>query len=103
MSKLHSFDVFATPLLTLTAVVNEEGAVTEIWTRDAGEVLSKKPGYVRDPRATSLVQKQLEEYLLGTRTQFELPLAPTGTPFQHQVWGHRRGSPATGRRDPTAN
>lgn len=29
---------------------------------------------------------QLEEYFAGTRTQFELPLAPQGTPFQTEVW-----------------
>lgn len=29
---------------------------------------------------------QMAEYFAGTRTQFELPLAPAGTPFQHVVW-----------------
>src|SRR5690606_18221025 len=27
-----------------------------------------------------------QEYFAGQRTQFELPLAPTGTPFQQRVW-----------------
>lgn len=31
-------------------------------------------------------QAQLEEYFAGTRTQFELPLAPQGTAFQLIVW-----------------
>jgi methylated-DNA-[protein]-cysteine S-methyltransferase len=29
---------------------------------------------------------QLAEYFAGSRTRFDLPLAPTGTPFQQQVW-----------------
>lgn len=29
---------------------------------------------------------QLEEYLAGTRREFDLPLAPAGTPFQRKVW-----------------
>jgi methylated-DNA-[protein]-cysteine S-methyltransferase len=29
---------------------------------------------------------QLREYFAGTRTVFELPLAPRGTPFQRRVW-----------------
>ena len=30
--------------------------------------------------------RQLEEYLSGSRTQFDLPLAPEGTEFQKSVW-----------------
>ena len=30
--------------------------------------------------------KQLAEYFDGTRTEFELPLAPKGTPFQLKDW-----------------
>ncbi|MET0581056.1 MAG: methylated-DNA--[protein]-cysteine S-methyltransferase [Pseudoxanthomonas sp.] len=29
---------------------------------------------------------QLQEYFAGTRTRFDLPLAPQGTPFQTEVW-----------------
>jgi methylated-DNA-[protein]-cysteine S-methyltransferase len=32
------------------------------------------------------VQAQLQEYFCGARRAFELPLAPTGTPFQLSVW-----------------
>lgn len=31
--------------------------------------------------------RQLEEYFAGTRQQFDLPLHPSGTPFQLEVWG----------------
>lgn len=32
------------------------------------------------------VVTQLREYFAGTRRQFDLPLAPEGTPFQQRVW-----------------
>jgi len=34
----------------------------------------------------ALAQAQLRQYFAGQRRQFELPLAPRGTPFQVQVW-----------------
>lgn len=50
------------------------------------------PAVVPDPRSKEdlalhqEVQRQLREYFAGTRTRFELPLAPAGTPFQKQAW-----------------
>lgn len=44
--------------------------------RSAGE-----PNYL-----TSLAIAQLKEYFTGNRTEFELPLAPSGTDFQKSVW-----------------
>jgi len=40
-------------------------------------------------KKTSLLKEavlQLEEYFLGKRVEFGLPLAPKGTDFQHAVW-----------------
>ena len=36
---------------------------------------------------------QLEEYFLGQRKEFTLPLNPQGTPFQKQVWEALRTIP----------
>ncbi len=33
-----------------------------------------------------MARQQLHEYFAGQRRQFELPLAPQGTPFQCEVW-----------------
>jgi methylated-DNA-[protein]-cysteine S-methyltransferase len=44
--------------------------------RDATEV----------PAALAAAVAQLEEYFAGERTEFELPLEVSGTPFQRQVW-----------------
>ena len=42
----------------------------------------------RDDHAAPFRQarEQLAEYFAGTRTRFDLPLAPAGTPFQQDVW-----------------
>jgi methylated-DNA-[protein]-cysteine S-methyltransferase len=36
--------------------------------------------------ALRAAQAQLEEYFAGMRTEFDLALAPVGTPFQRAVW-----------------
>jgi methylated-DNA-[protein]-cysteine S-methyltransferase len=43
-------------------------------------------GLARDDAALAGVRLQLEEYFAGTRTAFDLPVAPAGTPFQQRVW-----------------
>ncbi len=37
--------------------------------------------------------EQLASYFAGERTDFDLPLAPTGTPFQQEVWAALRQIP----------
>jgi methylated-DNA-[protein]-cysteine S-methyltransferase len=41
----------------------------------------------------ALATHQLEEYFDGSRTEFDVPLAPEGTPFQQQVWSVLRSIP----------
>lgn len=42
---------------------------------------------VETPTAlTNEAANQIQEYLAGKRTVFDLPLAPAGTAFQQQVW-----------------
>ena len=40
----------------------------------------------RDPDALRPAAEQLEAYFAGELTAFDLPLAPSGTPFQRAVW-----------------
>jgi len=66
-----------TPLGDLT-VSEEDGAIVALdWGRG------------RDQEATPLLKRardQLQDYFDGTRTSFDLPLAPHGTAFQRKVW-----------------
>jgi methylated-DNA-[protein]-cysteine S-methyltransferase len=42
---------------------------------------------VENPNHISeLAKAQMQQYIAGSLQQFDLPLAPTGTPFQHLVW-----------------
>lgn len=38
------------------------------------------------PEILIIAQKQLEEYFSGNRKEFDLPIDPEGTEFQHRVW-----------------
>ena len=54
-------------------------------------VVSLKPAVETHPDEPSCpaaqdVTDQLSEYFSGTRTEFDIPLAPRGTPFQKLVW-----------------
>lgn len=44
----------------------------------------------RDDDAFPDAVEQLTEYFAGTRTEFDLELAPKGTPFQQRVWAALR-------------
>ncbi|RYJ06341.1 MAG: methylated-DNA--[protein]-cysteine S-methyltransferase [Actinomycetales bacterium] len=39
------------------------------------------------------VERQLDEYFAGRRTEFDLPLANDGTEFQQKVWGELQRIP----------
>jgi methylated-DNA-[protein]-cysteine S-methyltransferase len=44
------------------------------------------PGWREDATRLADTIRQLREYFRGERREFELPLAPEGTPFQQRVW-----------------
>ena len=68
---------FHTPLGDLT-LSEEDGAIVALdWGRG------------RDQEETPLLRRardQIQDYFDGTRTSFDLPLAPHGTAFQRKVW-----------------
>jgi methylated-DNA-[protein]-cysteine S-methyltransferase len=51
------------------------------------------PGWKRDRGALREPAEQLEAYLAGELRDFDLPLAPQGTPFQREVWSALRKIP----------
>jgi methylated-DNA-[protein]-cysteine S-methyltransferase len=58
-------------------------AVTNVFFRS-----EKKPPDTKEHSTPLLrrVARQIEEYLNGKRTEFDLPLKPEGTEFQRAVW-----------------
>jgi methylated-DNA-[protein]-cysteine S-methyltransferase len=51
------------------------------------------PGWRRDPGALREPAEQLLAYFAGELREFDLPLAPRGTPFQREVWSALREIP----------
>jgi methylated-DNA-[protein]-cysteine S-methyltransferase len=74
----HYVSQLLTPTGYLRLYANET-AVTEIKFND--EAITENPNAI-----TSLAKEQMQEYLAGTRQEFDLPLAPKGTEFQMRVW-----------------
>lgn len=67
-------------------LVEENGELLEIGFT-SGKRPSQPPRDAEENAAPfAMVIRQLEEYFAGTRRDFDLPLAPSGTAFQKSVW-----------------
>ncbi|MBV9794260.1 MAG: methylated-DNA--[protein]-cysteine S-methyltransferase [Actinobacteria bacterium] len=51
-----------------------------------GSNVQRPPGTRRDETVFAAVAAQLEDYFDGRRSEFDVPLSPTGSPFQLEVW-----------------
>lgn len=74
-------------------VVTEKGALVEIGFPSAARRFVPPAGRSAGGRLANRARRQLEEYFAGDRTEFDLPLAPRGTSFQHRVWRAVRDIP----------
>lgn len=84
MTRYARFDF---PLGPVIAVAEDDG-ITHIDFVGAKYERPVQPDWVEDPQAPALraCGTQLAEYFAGTRTEFDLPLAPRGSAFQKRVW-----------------
>ena len=78
-----SFRIFRDFPFGRFGVEEKEGAVTHLYLNPAGAVL---PAEERETPLLAEAMRQLAEYFAGERREFELPLAPEGTPFMRRVW-----------------
>ena len=78
--------VLGTPIGDLT-VVREGGLLTGLYFPHHWYKPDPATFGPRNDRGFEGVAGQLEEYLAGNRTVFDLPLKPRGTEFQLRVWG----------------
>lgn len=75
------------PIGPLTLVASDVGLVAVLWPDEAPDrVRLAEASECDDHPALIAAAAQLDEYFAGTRTAFDLPLAPRGTPFQRDVW-----------------
>jgi methylated-DNA-[protein]-cysteine S-methyltransferase len=80
------YDIVDSPVGRLL-LTGDERALTGLYLLDAGShSASVQPGWIRRAGGFGAADTQLGEYFAGSRTEFDLPLAPHGTPFQLAVW-----------------
>ncbi len=79
---------YHSPLGELTLVATDQALIAVLWPDEPdGRVrFGVTPSAVDAHPVLDTAAVQLDEYFAGARTAFDLPLDPTGTEFQVQVW-----------------
>ncbi|MCU1378622.1 MAG: methylated-DNA (protein)-cysteine S-methyltransferase [Acidimicrobiales bacterium] len=67
-------------------LVGRPDALTGLYVADHEGCRALDPTWTEDAGPFTGVVAQLREYFAGQRTEFDLPLEPSGTPFQLAVW-----------------
>ncbi len=67
-------------------VAADENAVTMIGFREGRHPGMIAEGWRQGGPVVAEARRQLSEYFQGRRRRFDLPLAPSGTPFQLRAW-----------------
>ena len=79
--------ILPSPLGDLTLVADDFALVAILWPDDRpGRVPLGASADTPDHRVLAAAAAQLADYFAGSRTAFDLPLAPRGTAFQRDVW-----------------
>jgi methylated-DNA-[protein]-cysteine S-methyltransferase len=80
------YDIVDSPAGRLV-LTGGERALSGLYLLDAGaHSATVRTEWTRREGGFAVAAGQLSEYFAGTRTDFDLPLAPRGTPFQLAVW-----------------
>ena len=78
-----SIDTPIGPLL----LVGDGTGLTEVGLPERGKPARPPADATESKSKLHAAARQFDEYFAGKRLQFELPLRPSGTPFQLEVWG----------------
>ncbi len=84
---MRYFDFYESPMGRMLIVAGPD-ALTGLYFIDQKYYREVEPDWVRSP-AHSVVHstaRQMAEYFEGKRREFDLPIAPEGTPFQSAIW-----------------
>lgn len=79
------------PIGALTAAADDTGLRWLLFPQNRHEPL--RAGWQRDASPFAELRAQLAAYFAGELRDFDLPLAPQGTPFQQSVWTALRAIP----------
>jgi methylated-DNA-[protein]-cysteine S-methyltransferase len=80
------FTLIDSPVGELLVTVDASGRLTRLHFPDGPRTPAPPADWVRDEQAFAELRRQLDAYFAGDRDRFDLELAPSGTPFQRQVW-----------------
>jgi methylated-DNA-[protein]-cysteine S-methyltransferase len=86
---MFNTSTMTSPVGALRIIAGERGLRAILWgAEDAARIASIEEDELVEGRTPLLDRAvaQLEEYFAGTRRDFDLPLDPLGTPFQHSAW-----------------
>jgi methylated-DNA-[protein]-cysteine S-methyltransferase len=83
----------ASPVGELLLTADAEGRLTRLQFHDGPHTPATREGWTHDADAFADTARQLEAYFAGELRDFDIELAPTGTPFQLQVWQALRAIP----------
>lgn len=84
--------VHRTPIGPLVLATGAAG-LTHVLFANGPRAASPDPAWELEPARLATAARQLDEYFAGRRREFDLPLAPHGTPFQLRVWAALRTIP----------
>jgi methylated-DNA-[protein]-cysteine S-methyltransferase len=76
---------FDSPIGELMAVGGGR-ALHGLYMQEGRTAAAVQAGWKESEEPFADLRGQLDEYFAGRREAFDLPLAPTGTPFQRRVW-----------------
>ncbi|HEX4405519.1 MAG TPA: methylated-DNA--[protein]-cysteine S-methyltransferase [Polyangia bacterium] len=85
MTNATVFSIVPTPVGPLM-LVGEGDALVGVYFDNAALSASPPREWSRDDRRLRPAARQLAAYFAGTRTTFDVPLAPRGTDFRRAVW-----------------
>jgi len=85
---LRERTIILRPELGPMRFVANDDALVSLWFVDDPVTTNPEPHAVIDRAIV-----EMDEYLAGKRTDFSIPLAPEGTPFQREVWKALRAIP----------
>src|SRR3954469_18995037 len=77
------YSTLSTSIGEIVLIADPDGALTRLY------LPNHRPdttGWERDDALLEPARRQLSEYFAGERSEFGLPLRPSGGPFQLQVW-----------------
>ena len=77
--------IYQSPFGEIALTANDEG-LSALSFQTGKSPINIDKNFIEDSSKFTEVIQQLTEYFAGDRKQFNLPLAPTGTNFQKQVW-----------------